>query len=177
MSMPTVTRVLGCFADWSAVPPEVLEAAALRGTKVHGAISATLAGLFVPDLPEELDGYVLSFLEWSRVIEEVVLVESELVDEHFGFMGHPDAIVRIKGDKDLTVVDWKTPAAKGPLWRAQLAAYAVLAKQNGFKVRRAISVRLKKDGSRAIVDEYTDTARDFEAFLNALSAYRWFKAA
>ena len=177
MSLPTVTRVLGVFNSFDGVPPEVLEAAALRGTKVHGAISATLAGLFVPDLPEELDGYVRSFLGWLPVVEEVVLVETQLVDQDNGFTGTPDAIVRIRGDEALSVVDWKTPATKGKLWRAQLAAYKRLARKAGYDVQRAMTLRLKKDGSRAILDEYTETAQDFQAFLNALSAYRWFKAA
>jgi hypothetical protein len=39
-----------------------------------------------------------------------------------------------------------------------------------------MALRLKKDGKPPTVDEYTRSAADFNAFLSALNAYRWFGA-
>lgn len=177
MKFPSVTRVLGVFADFSRIPPHVLNHAAARGTKVHAACSAIAKGLWCPPQEPEVQPYVDSFRRWfDRYVESVSAVEVELVDEKLGFCGHPDLICRIKGDKwdELTVVDLKTPATKNRLWSAQLAAYRHLAETEIDPPKRTASLRLRKDGSRALFDEYEDQARDLAAFLSALNAVRWF---
>ncbi len=175
MTLPSVTRVLSPFADFSGIRPEVLAHAAERGTKVHQACAAIVQGLWVPDLDEEVAGYVESFKLWFPVVEEVVLSEEELVDPDLGFKGHPDLICRIRGDSRLTLIDFKTPLAKGPLWRTQLSAYRHLAHVSKYDVERIASLRLKASGKRPILDEYTHAGGDLQAFLGALTAYRFFK--
>ncbi len=177
-SLPSVTEVLGVFADFSQVPEDVLAHAAARGTRVHAACAAILEGLWAPPPEPEWAGYVESFRAWLPVVAEVVLVEAELVDEAIGYCGHPDLICRLRGDRGLTVVDLKTPAVKSKLWAAQLAAYKRLAEANGHApIDRVGTLRLKANGSPPIFDEFQHSERDFAAFLSALNAYRWFRAA
>lgn len=174
MKAPSVTQVLSPWADFSRVPQEALENAARRGTDVHRACSALAQGLWFPPVPDDCAGYLASFRLWLPTVADVVLAEDELSDHRLGFVGHPDLIVRINGDHALTVVDLKTPAVVNSLWRVQLAAYKHLAKANGMDVRRALSLRLRQDGGRPIVNEYTDSAQDMAAFVAALNAYRYF---
>ena len=175
MNLPSVTQVLTPWADFSHVNPDVLAHAAARGTEVHRACAAMAQGLWVAPVTEEAIGYIASFQAWSRaVVQDVLLVEAELADKALGFRGHPDLICRIWGDSGLTLVDLKTPASRSPLWRVQLAAYKRLAIVNYFNVRRVMSLRLKRDGSRPIVDEYTDSAADLAGFVHALNAHRYF---
>lgn len=175
-TLPSVTKVMGPFADFSKVPKAVLAHAAARGTRVHAACAAIAQGVFVLPPGDEEAPYVESFQRWfDAAVVEVVASEVELVDEDLGFCGHPDLIVRIEGDKGLSLPDIKTPATKNKLWRCQLAAYRHLAETNGYHpIDRIFSLRLKKDGGRAIVDEYDKHPNDFQGFLAALSAYRYF---
>lgn len=181
MNYPSVTQVLSVYQDFSQIPEHVLNHAAERGTKVHAACAAHAQGLWVPPLEDEVRGYFESGRNWfDSVVEEVVLVEGELVDKGLGFCGHPDLICRIKGDTAFTVVDYKTPAVKNLIWRAQLAAYKHLVeatRPGQWIVQRVLSLRLSKEGKPPKVDEYLNSPKDFAAFLSALNAYRNFKAA
>ncbi len=173
---PSVTQVLSLYQDWSNIPFTVLDNAAERGTRVHQICAALVQDLWVPEIPDECRGYIESFKLWMPYIQETLLVEAELIDEDLGFCGHPDWVGKIKGDADYTVLDWKTPLAKGRLWGAQLAAYRHLAlKYGGRSTMRIASLRLKKDGSAPILDEYKIDPRDMKAFQSALNAYRYFK--
>ena len=159
------------------MPEAVLAHAAQRGSRVHAICAAMAQGLWVPSVPEECAGYVESFRKWLPVVEEVVAVEVELVDENLGFLGHPDLIVRMRGDRGLSLTDLKTPAGVSPLWKCQLAAYKHLAEVNGYPISRVFSLRLSPTGAAPKLDEYRDSPRDLAAFLSALNAYRYFKAA
>lgn len=174
MNLPSVTSILQPWADFSGIAPDVLENAARRGTAVHRICGCITQGLWFPEIPEDCTGFVESFRSWFPVVEEVVLSEGELADTALGYCGHPDLICRIRGDRTLALIDFKTPASKNPLWRAQLAAYKRLAVVNGYEVARVGSLRLKKDGGRPIFDEYTDSATDLAGFVAALNAHRYF---
>lgn len=180
---PSVTTVLGLYSDFSMINPTVLETASLRGTEVHNICLMGIAkGNWVPEIPSDCAGYVLSFQNWfEQNVKEVLLVEEELIDNVHGFMGHPDLVVVLRDDSRL-LADLKTPISKIKIWSAQLAAYKYLAKEGrladgttaGFSVDRVGSLRLRPNGSPPIFDEYTDSALDFVAFLSALSAFRYF---
>lgn len=171
MKYPSVTEVLGKYTDFSTIRPEVLEAACERGTAVHAYCAAYAHNLWVP--ADGLEGYCQSFRNWfDSTVEKVILVEHELIDETYGYIGHLDLLAVLKGDKVPAVIDYKSPSVKGKTWGAQGAAYLNLAKKH--KPRRFGSLRLKKDGGHAIFDSYQDSARDLQAFLAALTAHRYF---
>lgn len=175
---PSVTQVLSPFGDFSRVSPAVLEAAAERGIAVHRLCVGVARRLFV-HVPPELSGYVASFKTWWPVVEELISAEEEMIEPRLGYVGHPDLVVRIRGDVGLTVVDLKTPVVLGKIWACQLAAYSRLVRAKYAHILvgpiRILSLRLRRDGSRPITNEFTDKqGRHFAAFCAALSAWRYF---
>lgn len=180
MTYPSVTQVLSVYQDFSMVPEHILTMASERGSRVHAICASLAQKLFVShrQITPDIEGYIQSFNQWFEYVDEVVLVEQELVDPNLGFIGHPDLIVKIRGDQHLTLTDLKTPKIIGKTWRSQTAAYehlASLKKQAIGIIKRYGSLRLKQDGTFPIFDEYTDTRyADFAAFLSALNAWRYF---
>jgi hypothetical protein len=177
MKIPTVTTVLSLYSDFSMISPDVLERAAERGSRIHAACAAHAQGLWADCyLGSEEKGYFKSFLDWSsRAVSEFHVIEIELTDTKLGYMGHPDAIVKMIGEAALTVIDYKTPATMSKTWLPQIAAYAHLARVNGFDVRKGFVIRLRKDGGEAIATQVDIDGEPWAAFLNALGAYRYFK--
>jgi hypothetical protein len=178
---PHVTQVLWSWQNFSGISPDVLEAAADRGVRVHALCAAIAKGLWLPEVPEDCQGFVSSFENWfKKAVQEVVMVEQELHDPVHRFTGTPDLICLIKGDKKhLTLVDIKTPLAESKTWRLQLSAYKWLAVRNNhlfpLPIERIISLRLSKEGKAAKVLEYSKTANhDFAIFLSCLTAWRYF---
>lgn len=176
---PSVTTVLAPWSDFSGVSPQILRAASERGRTVHRACTSHAMGLWAPAVTEDCAGYVLSFRTWlSEAVEDVILAESEFSHPVFQYSGHPDLIVRMRGDSALALVDLKTPLSPAKTWRPQLAAYAELARVNGYDIGRVLAVRLRKSGSRALAGDYTGTlAGDFSTFLACLTAWKYFKGA
>ena len=175
MKTPSVTTVLSPWSDFSQVPSDVLDGAAERGKRVHALCAAWAQGLFA--VPGQQDrGYFESFQRWFDAwVEEVIAVEAEYLSRH-GYSGRPDLICRIKGDELASVVDFKTPLAVHRAWRPQLAAYRQLANECVCPTKRAFCLRLKRDGSRAIVDEELPETldRDFRIFCYALAVWKFF---
>jgi hypothetical protein len=177
VNFPSVTTVLSPFNDYSELRPDVLAAAAERGTRVHAACAAHAQGLWANCfLRQEDQGFFKSFLDWAdRDVTEFKAVEIELVNAKLGYMGHPDAVVRIPGDQGLTIIDYKTPMSISRSWHPQIAAYAHLAREGGYDIRRALAVRLRKKGTSPILTLIDIDGEPWAAFLNALGAYRYFK--
>lgn len=177
MTYPSVTQVLSVYQDFSMVPDHILHMASERGTRVHAICASLAQGLFVSHrmITPDVEGYIQSFNQWFEYVDEVVFVEGALVDPKLGFVGHPDLVVKMRGDTYLTLVDLKTPTIIGKTWRAQIAAYWHLARKE-FKIKRCGSLRLKQNGGFPIFDEYTKSRHeDFAAFLSTLNAWRYFK--
>jgi len=94
-TLPSVTDVLGIIQDFSAVPPDVLEAAKQFGKHVHQAIN-----LFNRD---ELDWRALNpalvpFVErWRAFLDEsgaiVIASEQQVAHARLGFAGTPDVVL------------------------------------------------------------------------------------
>jgi hypothetical protein len=174
MKMVSVTQALSPFNDFSNVRPDKLEAACERGSVLHRAFACHALGLWFPGLPQEYQGYIYSFIKWfSQTVEETLAVEEEMVCEQYGFMGHPDWVGVIRGDKAPSLIDWKTGQAKLKGHRLQVAAYHHLSKKYG--VKRVLLVHPKADGGRASVVGHTGTlAQDFAVFLNILTGFKFF---
>jgi hypothetical protein len=135
--------------------------------------------LYAPPLPDEYRGYFESFKKWAEsVIDEVILVEKRLIDERLGYCGKPDMVVKLKGDKWLSLPDIKTGQATMRAWQIQSAAYRHLAKVNGIETSRGFPIRLKEDGSGIlpIIDYPKNIQKDFNVFQGMLNAWRYFHA-
>jgi hypothetical protein len=172
---PSVTTVLSIFSDFSRIDPRVLQVAAERGTRVHQACAAIAQGLFVGEIPEDLQGYVASFQTWFDRVDEVILVEQRLQDPVFMYHGQPDMVVRLRGDSAPRLIDLKTPYSRGRLWDSQISAYCRLfTVATGQECQHSGTLRLRRDGRPPLFDECRHSAHDLQAFLCALSAYRNF---
>ena len=180
MKLPSVTQVIG-FVNSQAfanIPEDVLAIACARGTEFHRLVAMHVQNLWIDEIPENCAGFFRSFVGWyANFVEEVVGVELTFTHPTLGFTGTPDAIVRIKGDKGLTLIDWKTPAALSKSWRLQLAAYKNLADTNiGPQVDRVASLQPRRDGGRAKFTGYTKSLTpDYAIFLSALNVFKFFE--
>lgn len=174
MTLPTVTQILGKYADFSHVPEAVLESACIRGSAVHLACTNMAQGVWSP-VPTEYRGYVTSFSRWfHQYVDRVYLIEERLTDEANQFTGQPDLVCTLKGSSALVLVDLKTSAAPQPLWAVQLSTYLALCEKRGLDVTRCFSLRLKGDGTTPSIREYTDSWREcYSIFLSALNVWRW----
>jgi hypothetical protein len=174
----SVTRAIP--HDFSGVSPEVLEAAAKRGTDVHTACAAYMNNLFIPDsvLFGDRVGYFESFKRWfDKYVKRVFFVEHEFKCDRFKFLGHVDLVAELV-DGRLVVVDLKTPAALVKTWRLQLAAYRYLVSEELRKKKiktkiDCMSLQLMKDGRAAKAVPYLDNENDFVVFLSCLNVYRF----
>ncbi len=149
MNLPRVTDILSPFTDFSAVPPDVLQAAGERGTAVHEVCAAYALGLFKP-VPIELMGYCQSFKAWfNSYVVEVLAVEEEVIHPAFGYVGHVDLIATVAGirpKQTVCVVDYKSPVTASRSWNMQIAAYLEASKEK-YGTEIAGALMLKADGS------------------------------
>ena len=181
---PSVTQVLSPHIDFSMVPPTVMEIATARGSMVHDICAQHAQSEWVPPdlIREDCKGYFDSFLQWFELVKTVHLVEEELIDEVYGFCGHPDMIVTMIGTKWPRVVDLKTPVTRAKAWKLQIAAYNRLAEQGflsvsvikDYRVKQSGTLRLSPKGRAPNYDEYTDSAEDFNVFLSCLYSWKYF---
>ena len=171
-----VTEVLAPWQDFGLASKADLEAAAKRGTTIHGYCEELLKTGSAPLAPAELVGVLAKFARWRHsVISEVVASELRLFHDDLLFTGQIDILARFRGDKALSVIDIKTPKNNSPIWRPQLAAYKFLALANGYEVDRTVSLRLGT--VRPLVSESTATYQyDLAGFLSALNAHKYFKS-
>jgi len=179
-AVPSVTRIIAPWVDWSHVPEERLALAAARGTLVHEACAAVALGIGwfpITDEGRAIVGYVDSFRIWfEAVVKECFFTERELTDNRLGFIGHPDMLV-VSRDNETLLVDLKSPVTKSKSWRLQLAAYAHLCEQAGHHPDKIGSLRLHPEGKPPKMDWYEGSRlQDFAVFLNCLTAYRFFNS-
>lgn len=137
---------------------EILENKGNIGTNVHTAIDAYLTeGLEIPlRIPER--GYFDSFHKWYKETGcEVVENEKRYYCDKLMITGAIDALVRLPGEEDLILVDFKTSASESPkIWPLQATFYHYLVSQTGIKLSpRLIFLKLDKHGEDPVVCEYT----------------------
>jgi len=170
--MLTVTQVLGKYADFSKIKPEVLRAACDRGTNLHACISGMFEDLWSKEDPA-IAGYLQSFKRWrEEFVVETALVEKRLISEKWGYSGKIDWVGRMRGDNKLRVIDWKSPLVGTLIHKLQVAAYRNLAIENGYDIGEAGCLYLKKNGDPAIFKSSDNQIVHFQIFLHALWSHR-----
>jgi hypothetical protein len=180
MIMPSVTRIISDvgkhWLNFDSVPPDRLEIACARGQDFHRLAALHAQSLWVDEIPDSCAGFFKSFLDWrAAFVTEVVVVEQQFVDKHLEFTGTPDAILRIKGDPGLTLVDWKSGQTASKGWRLQIAAYQRLAEINGYPIGRVATLQPHPDGKKAKFTEYTRSlTADWNVFRSMLGVWKFF---
>lgn len=117
-----------------------------------------------------------TYKQWfETAVDTVVGTEQLVVSRKFGYAGTFDVLAVLKGDVAPSVIDLKTSKDFWPTMALQLAAYREAVLEEGRVVNRRLVVRIdRSDTQRLQVKEYTEHARDFNAFLAALSLVRYF---
>ena len=162
-----ITDIISMFSDFSMIQPEVLQNAADRGTRVHGAIdeyiqcATTSSALLETDRP-----YFESFVKWYEgsvfmgSTKEILYGETRLYDEKRFITGQFDGVW--KHNDGLMLIDWKTASTVNYLsWPLQATGYMQLVKTNKFCdcTNRVCFLKLDKHG--AIAREYIFEITEF----------------
>ena len=179
MKLPTTTQIISAvgkhWLNFDAVPPDKLEAACLRGSEFHRLAALQAQALWIDEVPPECAGFFRSFSDWLKAfVSEVVVVEQQFVDKTLGFTGTPDAILRIKGDTGLTLVDWKSGQTASRGWRLQISAYRHLAEVNDYPISRVAILQPHPDGKKAKYSETTKSmTADWNVFKSMLTVFKF----
>jgi hypothetical protein len=119
-----------------------------------------------------------TYRRWfEMVIDTVIETEQLVVSKKFSYAGTFDLLAVLKGDVTPSVIDLKTSNDFWPTMALQLAAYREALLEEGKEVNRRLVVRIDKlETGKLEIKEYTQHARDFNAFLAALSLFRYFES-
>jgi len=147
-----VTTVLYPFSGLKDIKPDILQNAANRGTKVHKICEGIINGLGEIGVEDETRGYVESFKHWWNTGIDVVKIEERFWNDDLQLTGQVDLLINTP--TGLAIVDLKTSSRPSKTWKAQGAAYALLAKQSGYDVKHIYFLHLKKNGKKPKLHEY-----------------------
>ncbi len=159
----------------------IMEAAGVKGTKVHSATSVIIAGGIVKmedkfinpntNLEEELtvEEYecLMSFVNWANDVKpKFILNEITVESEKYNYAGTVDCIVKI--GEQVYLIDFKTGQYIWPEHELQIAAYKQALKEMGHKVDD-IKLALLQIGYRKNKKGYkfTEIEDKFNLFLHA----------
>jgi hypothetical protein len=173
--LPRVSTILRILEDsYAGVPQAAMDAAAERGEALHRLCLSYLASLDgvheapVPTPPYEKP--YQAFVQWCTANAVlVVAIEERSTNRKHGYTGAPDALIIINGHEVL--IDLKFTAAILRTNRVQLQAYWRL---DDYKTaQRAMLVHINPISGELKQVTVKKDPRDWSAFLNALSIYKW----
>jgi len=164
-----VTEVLYPFSGLQNIDAEVVAYAGARGTKVHKICEGIVAGFGEIGVDDETWGFVESFKKWWATGIEIVSMEERFWDDELHLTGQVDFIIRLP--EGLAIVDIKTSSRPSKTWPAQGAAYAYLAKNAGYDIKKIFFLHLNKHGKEPKLHEYP---LDDSFFLAILTTYNHF---
>ena len=147
-----VTEALYPFSGLQNINPDVVAYAGQRGTKVHKICEAIVSGLGEIGVDDETWGYVESFKKWWGTGIDVISMEERFWDNELHLTGQVDFIIRTP--IGLAIMDIKTSSRPSKTWPAQGSAYAYLAKNAGYDIKRIFFLHLQKNGKEPKIYEY-----------------------
>jgi hypothetical protein len=144
---------------------------------VEDAINFHIKGGVIPELPtqEEALNSIDAFKAWVQENDiEWISAEEKLYHRKHKYAGTVDALANINGE--YCVIDWKTSKAVYPEYHLQVAAYAkAVEDMYEKKVDATYILRCDKVTGRFEAVRSTDIAKNFRAFLAALTLYKRLK--
>lgn len=175
---PRVSTILKVLNDaYGEVPEAVLATAAERGERLHRLCLSYLASLdglceAPSQIPADEAAAYVSFVQWVKANQVTPLaVEQESSCSAHRYRGTPDALVEFGPKRLLALIDLKFTASILRVNRVQVQAYQQLDLYKDAKHMLLIHIA-PKDG-HLTQETIRRDARDFAAFLNALSVWRW----
>lgn len=177
LAVPSVTQVLGAVGipDLSAIPAGTLEAARVRGTRVHKLCELyDLGELDESSLDEIGRGYLEQWKKAREAMGGFTWIEKPLYSQKYGYAGTPDRVQILERSKTALIWDIKTGMDNGAA-APQLAGYANLVQENS-------EIRIRTVTRKVVLlnpDDY-DTKpltciSDWSVFQSALNIYRYKK--
>ena len=172
--IPGVTQVLAPLTDFSAVPGDVLAAAAKFGKSVHKATELDdLGQLDMRTLSEPLVPYLRAWQKFCAEHEAMWLhIEHPVFHDTLRYAGTVDRIGSVDGNT--AVLDVKSTARLYPAVGPQLAAYQKAATNRGIVTTHRYSVLLKPDGTYDL--HCHSNGADFSVFASLLTLRTWCRA-
>lgn len=164
-----VSKILQPFSGLDHINPEIVQNAANRGTAVHKVCEGIVSGLGEYGVYDEINGYVESFKKWWSQGHEVICVEKRFFDDELMITGQCDLITSTCSG--LTIIDFKTSYKPSKTWPIQGAAYAYLAKKNGYDIKNVMFLHLKKNGYYPKEHSYKI---DDDLFLSTYKVFKHF---
>ena len=174
-SFPRVSTILRVLDDaYAGVPPAVLEAAAARGTALHRLCLSYLASMDgLCEEPIVTPAYrcaYAAFQAWVKAHDVTPLaIEHPSISTKYQYRGTPDALV-LCGTVP-TVIDLKFTASILRINRVQVQAYRRL--DLYAEAKKTVLVHINPVTGETQAQTIPNNARDWAAFLNALSVWRW----
>lgn len=187
--VPSVTTVLGRFKesggliawawklgtegkDYRAIRDQAADA----GTLAHELIDAYITGNRLElsgdsDLVRQAQNAFQAYLAWEKSTGiKIEWTERQLVSEEYKFGGTPDAFGSINNTPVL--LDWKTSNSVYSDYLIQLAAYAMLVKENyGIEAQGFYLCRFSKENGDFSVHHYPNLDEAGRMFLLLREAY------
>ena len=165
--IPSVTQIMKPLSqnEYEGIGEKTLEAAAQKGSAVHGAIENWIK-FGIMDIEPEFQGYIDGFLNWwDSYKPEVIGSEIKTYHKIMWYGGTVDLLCRI--DKDICLIDYKTTFhLLQKNCAVQLEAYSQALASQGVETNTKYILHLKKDGKW-----------DFRPFLrNDTKSWRVFTA-
>jgi len=173
VSVPSVTQVLRELHPFAGVSPDVLEAAAERGTHVHQACwYFDEADLDEDELTPKVRGYLQGWKRFTLDADPIwSAIEKPLFHPLLRYAGTPDRFgeLTIKGRHiPLAQVDIKTGLDAHPCWGVQTMAYNHAA---GCPDAPRFTVQLREDGTYRLLQ--WEDAQDWPVFVSLTTLRTW----
>jgi hypothetical protein len=179
--VPSVTEVLRVISKsyldaWkhrvgSKEASRVLGNAQSFGNRVHAAIQDIATGKKIV-VAKDIEPHVEAAKRFIDLhVEEVVHSELRLANLKLGFGGTLDLYCKFT-DGSYGIVDWKTSRQLTRTVGHQLAAYALLLREEGYAVNRRVGVRLKKEKPGEFqAKSYSDHEGDVRVFRSCVNLW------
>lgn len=177
---PRVSTILKVLDPdtYNGVPSGVLATAAERGERLHRLCLTYLAGRkvwFEHERPvvDEVDRPAYeAFVRWCdhHDVEDIAIEQDDVCTKH-QYRGTPDALVMFGPKQIPTLIDLKFTASILRINRIQVQAYHKLDLYTDAKQMMIVHIT-PKDGHLK-QETIKHDPRDWAAFLNALSVWKW----
>jgi hypothetical protein len=136
-----VSTILARLQDFGDIPKDILQNKANIGTDVHAAISAQANREWFPLEEERRIAYFESYGQWHAMANPAYyMTDKRCYDYNLGITGAVDAVVQLKPNGPMHLIDFKTSAKESlsrdglSIWNMQAHLYFHLLKVNGIPV-------------------------------------------
>jgi len=148
------------------------------GTLAHELVLAHFTGNkvntddYTKNEIDRAENATISFLEWSKDKKITPIInEQPFVSEKLKFGGTIDLYAEVNGEKQL--IDFKTGSGIYDDYFYQLGGYALLLEEVGYKIDKAVIVRIGRDETEGFeTKSVADLSVHKDIFKNLLNVYQ-----